>query len=591
MSSRKRSAQAAADAAADSARGNSRARHSARSSPRVAGSPALNYNEDAAGDLGPVLADVAERQFWERFDTQLLWAWIADYKRKDIEMTAALKGDRDELLRILVQNANDWVQRPAVGKELETMQDVWKLRAKPHRLDPTPAWFAQPIAAAQRADEAPASMEPEAPTPAKKGKKKAKKPIVVDSESDGERDGDDDDQMVFLSPSKAPAQHALAFPPIGAAVPQHIPPTTFMVCPHCLCKNGGQTEASFECVVCKLLTGLPATHRLNELRMSTMAGPRAPAAAAAAASSSASASGQLLTDIFEGSSATQRREKELKEILKLAANPAFDDLPVGALFPHTAALEVGRQAYNAPAYEQPSPLLLQAIRKGVLYKLGFAKPRLLSEAASLRHGITLEGGALTAAVGSTPKLESLEDFCFSMFSTILPALVDKPKALAEWLALGRTALEIHTLHKKGWSAVSNYLDQFLAERTFAAKPYADISLQIMTSTVLLAPTTSQQFGARGPQQAPPSGNKFCTDYNFRATGCTRDPCPYKHECQYGSLGCRDTRGHRAFDCSFKQPNLALKGGTPRGKKPRGDAESVQSAPMSGAGAPPKKGGN
>lgn len=591
MSGRKRGAAEAAAGAPSSSRQRKSAGQPARASPRVAGLPAANYNEDGVGAQGPVLADELERAFWEQWDTPLLWAWIDDYKRKDIEMTAALKADREALIRILVLNAKDWVQRPAEGVELETLQGVWTRRAKPHRLDPIPARAGQPVAAPQRAAEVPASMEPQAPTPARKGKKSAAKPAATASDSDGDREADDDEGMWDATPGAEPVARAIAFPAIRAQGPEPAQASLFAVCSHCSCRNQGQAGPAFPCSVCGLISGMPEEHRLNQLRLANMSGPRAPAAAAAASSSSAAASGQFLTDMFEGSSATQRREKEIKEFLKLASNPAFDEPAPGAQFPHTAALEVGRQAYNAPAYEMPSPALLQAIRKGVLYKIGFAKPRLLSESAAARHGITLEGGTLTAAIGSTPKLESLEDFCFSMFSTILPALVDRPKALAEWLALGRTALEIHTSHKKGWAAVSNYLDQFLAERTFARKPYADVSIQILSSTVILAPASSSAFGARGPQPAAAAGVKFCSSYNFRAEGCTRDGCAYKHECQYASQGCKDTRGHRAIDCPHKPPHLALKStsgsrGRGAGKDRGNDAASVRSAP--GSGAKPKE---
>lgn len=567
---------AAQPAAADGAAADGR-----RVSHRAHGIPALDYNEQKdAGAHGPVLKAESERQFWDQWDTPLLWTWVADYKRKDVKMTAALKGNREALLNILVE---PWVERPAASKEIEQLLLIWVKWTKPHAEDPRPGKFpslGQELAGSSAAAAAPAAS-PAPKTPAKsKAKESRKKPRPAsDSEPEMEEEEIDEEGPVGHDPHRyKSAVHPTKRMDYSSTM------TGWMACPHCSCKNSGESDLGFVCCVCDMIASQPLDGPLNQARLAKMVA-SGPTPSAAAASSSAMSSGQLLTEIFEGSTATQRREKELKEYIKLPANPIFAALPPGALFPHEEALRISRQAFNASAYELPSPALVNVIRAGVLLKPGFAKPRLISEAMERGPSITIGGaGAINTPATAIPRLESADEFCMAMFSTILPALIDRPKALAEWLALGRTALELAST--KRWETAANYIDQLLMERTYAREPYATVSVPVMTTVVFSAHTlpSAQPFGGRGPQQQQVSQQqqqqqqrqqpRFCGDYNFKAGGCTRDGCSFKHECQYGAKGCKETKAHRAIDCPLKPPK-------PDG--PRNPPGSVRSsAPSSGA---------
>ena len=592
----------------------------ARASSRVAGLPPLNYDADADGDQGPVLASVAERAFWDQWDTDLLWTWIADYKRPDIQMTAKLKKDREALLNILVEGA--WVQRPAVGIELEVLVKVWKKISKPHPADDAPG---RVVRADPPEEKYPVPRERAADEPAskannkKKGKRKASSPPATPVELS---DDDDDDgrglgrQESFSPIPQGPMFSPIPLGPFGAQGPQgHMQPAApplFVKCPHCTCKNPGAEDLSFVCVVCDLIAALAPDHPANVARLAKVSGPRAPTAAAAAAASSSSSAaavlGQLPADMFEGSTVTKLREKELREWAKLPAHPSFDAMAVGAVFPHTSAFEAGRNALQASAYEAPSDLLLQVIREGKLARMGFAKPRLISDSLG-RQPATMSWDAATSSLtttapNATPKIDSVEDFAFTLVSTILPALIDRPRALAEWLALGRTALEIYSTNGKNgaaWAMASAYLEQLLTERTYSRKPYNDVGLNILTNTVFAVKMSQQsQHGARGPMGPGPmnggNGKGFCSDYNWRQQGCSRGAdCIFKHECQFGHMGCTQTTQHKSSQCPFKVP-MALKGaggagqgGRSRGKGGggRGDAASVRTAQSEGANKAPK----
>lgn len=138
----------------------------------------------------------------------------------------------------------------------------------------------------------------------------------------------------------------------------------------------------------------------------------------------------MLSDMFEGTTATQRREKDLKEYLKMPPNPVFADLEHAAEGPFTFehALEVCREDFNASAYKMPSPVLLQTIRAGVLMQPGFVKPRLIADAMKRAPGLVVgDGGVITAPASAIPRLDSADEFCMAMFSTIL-----------QWLSLTRT---------------------------------------------------------------------------------------------------------------------------------------------------------
>ena len=121
----------------------------------------------------------------------------------------------------------------------------------------------------------------------------------------------------------------------------------------------------------------------------------------------------------------------------------------------------------------------------------------------------------------------------ALFSTILPALIDRPAAMIEWIALARTALEVKNKHNS-WPAAMHYIEGLLRERICTsnkegfAKP-SDSVLRDVTTAVkghdhFFPPGNAQQRTAGGKQQQ--TGK--CHD--FQRNACTRSPCMFLHIC-------------------------------------------------------------
>lgn len=578
MSARKRKSTGDAAPAAAASAPSSRARSR---------SVGINYTDNGAAAGGAFLPEaslpgVANRKFWEQFDTPLLWAWLDDYedelRKAKIVMDDALKADREKLTQILVQS--EWVQRPQKDVALAELQKCWRRRAKPRKGAPPPGFFQPPAASSSAAS----SAGPKPPA----SRTRSISPIPLSIEEDEDDDEEEDDsslrRQILQQLAMQSKKHTASSSSSSSQAAQG-----YIACTHCKFKNVGETNHDFNCTNCGLISSEDRGSEMNQLMIAKMKGP---AARTGSSSSVSSAAGQSTTDTYEGSSATVRRERELKLFTRVPPHPSFAAPAAGAAFPHTAALSINQQAYNATAYEPPSELLMQCIRQGQLLRLAFAKPRLISDGfgkEKSKLSVAADGTVTTEDASSTPTLGSFEEFTMAMVSTILPSLIDRPQALSEYLALSRTITEIYTAHRS-WAIARDYLEQVLTHCTFQRKSLAPVVAEVLTNTVITKQLGQQQAGgARGPSSsssssaaASPARGQFCQNHNFHPP-CTRVNCNYIHECQYGSRGCKDTKAHMSKDCPLRPP--------PREGAGLSDNPGAQVSKSGGRDVKRKRGGN
>ena len=488
------------------------------------------YGEIGEQGMSPELQEeLASREFWSQWHTDLLLAWLFDYK-----VVPHIVGDEtrdDAISRLVVGRAA--LAQPRQGKELEVLQANWlKVNGggDPPGRYVTPAASSAAAAAQAARDEAvpmvidgPASpaaappppppvwqrRAPPAPAAAAaaappRTKQQPAAPVEYDQEYDEEYDehGADDEQCIMCCTPK----------PNGAG-------KTWM-CSKPSCEMRGDKDGM----------------AVNALLMQS----RVIAAASSASSSSAQS----------GTTAPALRGNDKHFHAQLAAFPDSPSFIVAK--PDAArakdlvdsAFAEGRKALDASAYTRPSDHLVQLIQAGKLVSIGFALPCPIAATARGSEdaiaSIELIGGSFVPrGVGDSaaPILATPADFARALVCTILPALSGQPGATAQWLALARTVLEFEK--NEHWHAARTYLERVLTDRVGRGIPFAEVD----PSTVLsvrssVAPRMGAYAGGlRFDQAARADGPGLCKDFNYTASGCSRGPtCPYRHICPNRECG-------------------------------------------------------
>lgn len=318
-----------------------------------------------------------------------------------------------------------------------------------------------------------------------------------------------------------------------------------------------------KCNACGLRADLPMSHPINQyLRGEREASRRVGAAAAATPAGQSAKTSEQLSEF-------DRHMKTLAE----QPHPVFMDGSSVSCEQAMEAIHTG--VYDIRRFRRPSKYLIDAIRAGKLTRLGLAQLQLTTAGgseASTRLEIDGSGQVCNVRKGgldvcNPPLLASLEDFNRVVNLTILPSLVDKPKALVEWLVLTGTIMELS--RQRGWAVARDYLSQTLESSVATGSRPA-----LLDTGHILSLTTSrfgshgggasqprQQLPARGETQGEP---RHCNDYNWRV--CARPACRFMHVCSY----C-DAKDHVARECKSAKAvasaaKRSAKGGGPGPKK-------------------------
>ena len=180
-------------------------------------------------------------------------------------------------------------------------------------------------------------------------------------------------------------------------------------------------------------------------------------------------------------------------------------------------------------YRYPEPDLLLCIQSGLFEQLGWAVPTRHADAAPAEtmqldmHGSRMQ--IRHAQDGPPcPPLASMSQFTRALVCTILPALISRPAAMVQWLALARTVAELD--ERKGWPEASRYLTQVLYERCRQRLPFAPVS----QSSLDAARYVPAGFTPVGKDVV---AGRSCSMYNFGRDGCTHgQSCKYAHVCAH-----------------------------------------------------------
>lgn len=255
-----------------------------------------------------------------------------------------------------------------------------------------------------------------------------------------------------------------------------------------------------------------------------------------------------------------KRDKELRrKLIEGDAHPLF---VAEAISVEDAFKEVKR-AYGAVTFAKPTPTLVALIQSGKLDECGYAIPlkvkgksKEMDKADAL---IALNAGDQTAKLldnVSAPDVKDSDQFFRALTQTIIPALITRPRAIMQWMALATSVLQVK--HDRGWAVAAEYLRftlascvearESIAHSTEALETVRNFESSVPPPPPHRPPPAAPAAAAQphpAPHQSPPRpqpGAEFCRNWNrdgickFNSGGKS---CRHQHRCSNPACGDQD----------------------------------------------------
>ena len=534
-----------------------------RASKRQRNETSLNEDHLASGEQpesAVILKQREDREYWETWSTPLLLAWILDFP--DHRLHPSHWSARDIIISTLVDRG---AYRPAglrQSQQLAVLRSNWSDRGGIG--NPAPGFAPAPGSEALQIEQ---SVQT------------AKAAAAASTIAHAERRAEDAEEQAAQLAADSAARALSSWTPLGPAfgavplasvitAPSVVGagrPHRYTACRTCATRrpaHADDIDESWRCV-CNRRGDLTFDDPLNAALM------KEHSALVARDTSSASSSGSIgqsphahataaAAAAGRGDAGLTALDRSYQRLAEAGGSfELFEGAGAGSPLTHHAALTEVRKAQGASATQMPSDQLIALIRSGKFTAISHAVPRQLAGGA-----IDEEQSMQTAADGTLvmrskaaeipPTVATLHQFCKAMFSTIIPALIDRPAALMQWVTLGRTALQLEEM-SGSWGVAASYMTQLLNERVIERRPFAETSAHCL-STVMTTHTHRQQGPPRGPPaddqrrsnnnssaQKPkppqaegpgdPSSHVICEGYNngyctWRSGACTR-----AHKCR------------------------------------------------------------
>lgn len=575
-STRSKKSSRAPDAAAAAAAQPQQERRRSRSREPKGSLSENNLGNAAAADKAALLEE--EVQFWSLFETILVVTWLKDYEGHGLKEKDADKREIViNLMALLVVTKG--AKRPdgaGVEQQLKVLQDHFSSQ-HPRAKQPLPGFVVDPASAALLAAKPPASSVSD-DVGDEPSSEDEDMPDVRNSQPSGRRTPD----RRILPPYLKSPGHESVTTSADKLVKSPGGEGLRALC-ECLSCCADRPLASYGrpgwiCPDCGRRGDLPTCDPVNlELRRGFEAEQRIRLSLPRGDQSELSVSlGQFKGDTRAAVASGSANDRAcLAQIQMGLPSPLF--IGEGATLPvkHEVALEHVRKALHGQTYERPSVPLVSLVRAGKLLYVGWAVPR-KPQADSGTETLQVSSSGELAITSSrkgqvSTGCASVQQFMAAMFSTIIPALVDKPVALMQWIVLGRTALELEQQYD--WSTASRYLEQVLQERVPLGQPLDFVSNDALTSiqhSRSLARTfPSSAASSSSFSSSLPHDRQVCNNYQ---RGKCDGGCGRRHVCAV----C-EGKDHTQRDC----PRASSRGYSPA---QRSSGQKVK-VPQSGASRP------
>ena len=543
-------------------------------------------NEDVlTGEAGEKALKKQEvtRKYWRQYDTELIAAWLLDHTESaQLNLTPEVLLDRERIINILAME--DWATVPkstSKPKMLLDLQAIFKKHDPTHH-GALPAMFdPNRVGFDLEGDDRPYEQKDEemrypASTVDARDQRIAELQAQLAEQSKQQQQQQQQQQQSRLAPLNLFARPGppLAASSTSAAALDQRP----LQCSTCSTPNY-TPFSSWRCnnPSCELRGDLPISapenvhflkerERLHEAKLAVMRGGSAPAASATSVSS-----GQSTDSRADANLGFNSLDREYARAA--AAAPTFDlfaGTNAGLQLGHTAALEMARKALAATSTQIPSEQLIALIRSGKIWKIGHAIPRQIMTGVVSGEGLAFDqaSGGFKLESKQTPPPDgcaTMHSFVAALVSTILPALIDRPAAMMNWIVLARTALEIE--RTESWKAASDYITQLLMQQVSTRSPFIDVDRSVLQNVIWQNRSTpnTQHQPSRQPASQPSGSTELrrCQDFNNGVTcAAVRNGgvCPLVHACHR----CKQA-GHGLKEC--KQPSMT--GGRPANNQHHG----------------------
>ena len=493
----------------------------------------VNYAEEEG--VGPssteqqIEDDGESRSFWERWDEQLLRAWL-------VEFAIPLSGfeSRDDLLNTLIIGREDLAQ-PKGGVELVELQKCWS-RVTNRPVAAAPGVYSPPTAhtvaapsaappahtmAPDKGPVAPVYSSASAPAPAPSAEFIAMEEALRASQAETRSV---QKEMRAKLGSLADRHHSCKV--CGTATPP-----------------GVNTNHAWNCSVCTLRGDLQLDSPENRMLVAL----RSPGSGSSNSSSSTPA-GQ--SDTAARTPALQGRERVFAEAMVDYPSIAAYKLEPVQVYGNDVMVESafaeGLKAHESTAYKQARLTLKRVIQAGKLINVGYAMPEPITQAAT-EEGIlgsiefTAAGIVQRGREGPVALMHTPAEFLRVLVCTILPSLIAQTDATMQWLSFARTVSEINA--RVGWKGASVFIERQLTHCVTRGIPLSVVDTTMLLSVELahrmpappsLGKPQQQQHMQQQQQQqvkGPPAPMVPRCCNNFNAKGCARGAeCHFPHIC-------------------------------------------------------------
>jgi hypothetical protein len=269
-----------------------------------------------------------------------------------------------------------------------------------------------------------------------------------------------------------------------------------------------------------------------------------------------------------GGSSESRIDTEFtRRAMEGASYPAAED---ASRITSEKAFELTYDSYRGTQYRPASTAEIALLQSGRFSDLGFFVPTLLSDPTSKRAREAAPMAILTANGIEMPssieaiEVDGLHMYMVALFARLLPALINRPSASANWMALTCTILEL--TRSDGWPVAQDYLRQHLASKLHKRQPVGQVDTLIMQgvlSTARHSARSGESHGAAAARSSAisssisPSGapsNQICWNWNFMQ--CIHmGACRHIHKCTYidSAIPCLKRHTHKAKECEKYVP--------------------------------------
>ena len=428
------------------------------------------------------------------------------------------------------------------------------------------------IAAIEGASAAEVALEGELRLPEKRKNpsNKAKRKIIPDEDEEDEdakgEEGEDEEVPEEEGDERGdePTQEEEEEPPrkkkkvkvVHATEPGEEDEIVCMACRHQF-PMSARADGIF-CPGCRLIPSVGANEIANKVRAKFLMGP---------------AAGDSAADTSQSNKHNQRvklpaYETELRTLLERAQSlDVIERFRSAEGIHHTEAIaEMRTGSYIGAACEHQPKDLTELIRSGRFKELSLALPRTLAEVQNIQESkeeeqqLVFSAGGISASSKRAQHrpLVDLEEFLRVGITTILPTLIDRPRAMLDWMQMSRSVIEVSK--KEGWIIARAYYNTLMNDRIPSMQPFNQFDFNLFNSARAAAaasPIPQRQAPVSGAENRPPLDpfgqiHNMCRAYNFFPNGCSRSECKFIHKC--GFPGCAiSAEGHRSMDCPLK-PN-------------------------------------